>query len=251
MGIFVLNIKKWLKKVNLTFTFLVVHACASSALAAPALTGITLSRTTWNAAADATNTTVTVTPQPAGAMLPACVASSANLLTLGAASATAAQFIINPPAVTTDTTVTISCGGKMVSLMLHPAAVSAQIKDLFYRTDSDGNLAIYFKFARSVSEISGKTKTSFFVAARVPSSIFFRADEWFFLTPNGWSQLINYNLESITYKANQAPEKETYFSILTGLPATNFRILDIDIHFGYMDAEGDFKNMGIIWNKTQ
>jgi hypothetical protein len=248
-----LNIKKSLKKANLIFAFLVVHACASSALTAPALTGITLSRTTWNGASDAANTAVTVTPEPAGAVLPACTTSPANLLTVGAAYPIAAQFIINPAAVTANTTVTITCGDKTASLALRAAVIPAQIKDLFYRTDLNGNLIIYFQLARSLSEIAGKTKTSFWVAARVPSNGFFLPeDQWFFLTSNGWSHLSSsQDVELLAYKNNQVPEIETYFTIPAGLPETDFRYLNVDFYFGYMDAEGSFKNMGVIWDGTQ
>lgn len=248
-----LNIKKSLKKANLIFTFLVVHACASSAFTAPALTGIMLSTTVWNAATDTTNTTVKVSPQPAVAALPVCTANSTNLLTVGPASATEAQFIINPVAVTENTTVTIVCGGKMASLVLQPAVLPAQIKDLFYRTNSDGNMNIYFQLARSTSEIIGKTKTSFWVAAQVSATFspFYYEDSWFFLTPDGWSTLITSSPQSVAYKINQIPEKATYFTIPTETPEADFRYLNIKIYFGYMDDDGIFKNMGVIWDGTQ
>lgn len=229
------------------------HTCAgSTGTTAPALTGITLSPTTWSGVTNAANTTVTVKPEPAGATLPACTASPANLLTAGAASATQAQFSIIPTAVTAvNTKATINCGGKTASLTLQPAnADVVQIKDNLPSVDLSGNLVLNFKLARPAADIVGKTKTSFWVAARIPTDgFFFTQDQWFFLTPNAWEQMVLPNPSLVAYKTNQTPKTETVLVSPINLPKSLLTEFNVEIYFGYMDAEGGFKNMGIVWKK--
>lgn len=229
------------------------HTCAgSTGTTAPALTGITLSPTTWNGTTNAANTTVTVKPEPAGATLPTCTASPANLLTAGVASATQAQFSIIPTAVTAvNTKATINCGGKTASLTLQPAnADVVQIKDNLPSVDLSGNLVLNFKLVRPAADIVGKTKTSFWLAARIPTDgFFFTQDQWFFLTPNAWEQMILPNPSLVAYKTNQTPKTETALVSPINLPKSLLTEFNVEIHFGYMDAEGGFKNMGIVWKK--
>ncbi len=227
----------------------------------PTLTSISLSRTTWNAATDTNNTSITVTPQPAGAVLPACTSSNANVLTAGAAG----QFVVNPAAVTSDTTVTVTCGSKTASLVLKAATTNTpQIKNLVTNVpDDNGNLQIKFDFVRTTTEVAGKTDTSFWVAARIPAQtlqngFFFREDEWFFLlpstasNPNPWVQLSLPNPATVAYTTKDGAQAVTTpFNIGTGLPAELLKSFSVDIHFGYMDAGGTFKDMGVIWDKTK
>jgi hypothetical protein len=218
----------------------------------PTLTNISLSRSTWNAATDINNTTITVKPTPLDATLPTCTVSPANVLTAGTISATEAVFSILPSAVTEDTTVTINCGGKIADLTLQAIDPNAaQITDKVSSIDENGNLVLNFKLTRPDTELAATNQTNFWVAALVPKTGFpFSEDDWFFLTPNGWTWLTLPHPPSVAYQLNQTPTAETSFSILTGLPKIDFEYFNAELYFGYMGADGVFKNMGAIWKKN-
>ena len=44
-------------------------------------------------------------------------------------------------------------------------------------------------------------------------------------------------------------EAETDLSSPTNLSSALLAEFNAEIHFGYMDAEGGFKNMGVVWKK--
>ena len=117
--------------------------------------------------------------------------------------------------------------------------------------DANGNLSLSLKLVRTQADISGKTTTSFWVAARIPANgFFFREDDWFFLTEQGWKQLTVFNTESIAYKNNQLVKLETLLNVPLGLKPEDLSAFDVEIHFGYRDAGDDFKNMGMVWSKN-
>ena len=124
---------------------------------------------------------------------------------------------------------------------------SAEIKDYVASTDANGNLVLNFKLKRPASETQNTNRTSFWIAAYVPAG-FLPQDAWFFLTPTGWQQLLSSNPYSVAYRNLEAAAPEKVFTISTGLPLTEMRNFNAQLHFGYMGSDGQFKDMGMIWS---
>lgn len=241
------------------------HTCAGSdggsVVVPPALTGIALSRTSWNAATDAANTAITVTPQPAGAVLPTCTPSLPNLLTAGPASATGAQFVINPAALTATTAVTVTCGDKTATLNLQPADTVAlvQTKKL---TAVDGLAQLAVTLKHTDAELAANTKVNYWVVAMVPRGFpFFVQDEWFFrsaLDTGGfeWKQLTaSLDVAPLIFKKAEHPylfttTKLQSLTIPLGFSAVEFKNLGIKIDLWYNQNDGGYQRVGTIWDFT-
>lgn len=134
-----------------------------------------------------------------------------------------------------------------------PVPNAAQILDKVPSADTAGNLVINFKLKRPDTELVATNKTNFWVAALLPKTSFpymNDEEEWFFFTPTGWMQQNSPNPLSVAYQINQVPTAETSFRIPTGLPQAIAEYFNAELYFGYMGADGAFKNMGIIWKKN-
>ncbi|MDD2608163.1 MAG: hypothetical protein PHX60_00510 [Giesbergeria sp.] len=220
----------------------------------PTLTAIMLSPSTWKIGTNSGSITVTPvgTNNPA---LPANCSSNSPLVTLSQPSdGQTAKFSVTGT-VATETPVKITCGDKEETLTLQPADPNAaQILDNVPSADTAGNLVINFKLKRPDTELVATNKTNFWIAALLPKTSFpymNDEEEWFFFTPTGWMQQNSPNPLSVAYKINQTPTTaETSFRIPTGLPQAIAEYFNAELYFGYMGADGAFKNMGIIWKKN-
>ena len=152
--------------------------------------------------------------------------------------------------ITQSVTQTLVCGTIRKTLTILPPDNGVRVEKSAPTTDAAGNLTLNVKLIRPDAEIAGKTKTSYWVAARIPKDgFFFSDDEWFFLTPRGWEMLTLPLPNTVVYQADQAVKTETPFTIKTDLPAADLGHFNVEIHFGYLDVGGSFQNKGIIWKK--
>lgn len=230
----------------------VEYTCAGGSTT-PTLTDIALSPSTWKIGTNSGSITVTPvgTNNPA---LPENCSSDSSLVTLSQPSdGQTAKFSVTGT-VATETSVKITCGDKEETLTLQPADPNAaQILDKVPSADTAGNLVINFKLKRPDTELVATNKTNFWVAALLPKTSFpymNDEEEWFFFTPTGWMQQNSPNPLSVAYQINQVPTAETSFRIPTGLPQAIAEYFNAELYFGYMGADGAFKNMGIIWKKN-
>lgn len=113
--------------------------------------------------------------------------------------------------------------------------------------DARGNLVFKFTLKRPASETEGTNRTSFWIAAHVPAG-FLPQEAWFFLTPNGWQQLLSPNPYTVAYQNSQAAQPEKIFNIPVGLSPTDLRNFNAQLYFGYMGSDGKLKDMGMIWS---
>lgn len=228
-----------------------MHTCEGSENPGNALKDVTLSPSSTLQVGSAI-TFLTINPNPADATLPACVVEdSANVYV--SIDNTTRKISLLPAAsnLTSSTTQTIACGSVRKTLTVLPADNGVRIVKSAPTTDGNGNLVLNLKLIRPESDVAGKSKTSYWVAARIPADgFFFKEDEWFFLTPHGWDVLTLPNPNAVAYQANQAVKTETSFTISTDLPAADLGAFNVDLHFGYQDEGGNFQNKGAIWSKN-
>lgn len=236
------------------------HTCAGSSGGTPTpLTGITLSRAVWNAATDANNTTITVTPQPAGAVLPTCTSSLPNLLTAGPVSATGAQFIINPTALTATTPVTITCGEKTATLELQLAGTVAvvQTKEL---TAVDGLAQLVVTLKHTDAELLlANTEVDYWVLGTPTAFVYAGTNELFFLSALDaggfeWKYFSpSLNFAPFLFKKALRPYSLTTtklqnLTIPLGFSANDFKDLGVKVDLWYNQKNGGYHRVGTIWD---
>lgn len=197
-------------------------------------------------------TSLTLLPNPSDATLPACtIEGSANVYVSIDNASKKVSLLPAASNLTASTTQTIACGTIRKTLTILPADNGVRVVKSTPTTDGNGNLVLNLKLIRPESDVAGKSKTSYWVAARIPADgFFFKEDEWFFLTPQGWEVLTLPNPNAVAYQVNQAVKTETSFAISTGLPAAELGAFNVDLHFGYQDEGGSFQNKGAVWSKN-
>lgn len=190
---------------------------------------------------------ITLAPSPSTATLPTCTVEGTAYVGIAANKITLLASASN---LTATTNQTIVCGSFRKTIAIIPSNGS-RVEKLASTTDASGNLVLNVKLVRTASDIAGKTTASFWVAARIPTDgFFFTEDEWFFLTPQSWKQLVLPNPNSVVYESNKAVQQETTFAIPLGLTASDLAAFNVEIHFGYADTGGVFQNKGAIWTKN-
>lgn len=135
----------------------------------------------------------------------------------------------------------------------NPGPTGTTVEKLLPTVEEGTNfLALNVDLKRTAPDIAGKTGTTYWVAGRVPKNgFFFREDEWFFLTPQGWQEMKIPNPFLVSYLKDETPpaEKKEFRNIPLSLPADVLGTFGVEIYLGYMDNGGEFKNVGIIWKK--
>lgn len=221
------------------------------------LTGIALSASSWKAGA--ASNTITVTPEPVGATLPACNSSNTSLLGVTQASnGQSAVFTVNANAVTDTANVTVTCGTKSATLNLQPAGTVAVVnpEDVVLSRDENGKAQLAVTVHHTDAEAAAKATVDYWVAALIPSDLpFFGQDEWFFLsslTEGGyqWKQLENsFDVGSVSFQQNGTIfNKVKKLTIPLGFEAAEFKRIGAKIYLVYSQKGGDFREVGVIWN---
>ncbi len=243
------------------------HTCAGSSGGTPTppeLTGITLSRAVWNAATDANNTTITVKPQPAGAVLPACTASPSNLLTAGPASPTEALFNIIPSAVTAATpAVTLTCGSQSQTLDLQPVGTVATLQNTVVPTEVDGKAELQVILKHTDAELEANTDVTYWVAASVPQQFpFFNQNEVFLLaslSEGGFAWKVfekSFDVNTVIFDKKTSPynavvTKQQKIKIPLQFSINQFKQLGIKIHLFYSQNGVNIHQVGsTIWDAS-
>lgn len=208
------------------------------------LTGVAVSPTsTLDVAAPQT---LTLLPEPSTATLPACtVVGSTPYVTI-----TGNQVTLAPAALSLDSLKyqVISCGTVTTTITIKPGN-STRVEKAAPTTDRNGNLVLNLKLVRPASEVAGKANTTVWIGGKIPKDgFFFTEDEWFFLTPQGWTMLTVPNPQTVAYQTNSA-RTETTYTIPTDLPAADLGHFNVELYFGYVDDNGVFQNEGVVWKK--
>ncbi|WP_461466593.1 hypothetical protein [Melaminivora sp.] len=229
----------------------------------PTLTGINLSAATWAAGQ---STTITVTPVPAQAALPACTSSHPSLLpAVQGSDGSTARFLVNAGAVTTTTDVVLTCGGQSKTIKLSATPVVSNIatispQDVQITADAAGNAVLKVKIKHVDAEIGATRRVNYWVGALLPGGGFFDAeDTWFYLVGNSvansyqwmWDLAVPSPLLVAFAKDKPLTEVTQELTIPLAFKREEFVPFGFTFHFGYQVSGDVFKKMSYIWNPAQ
>lgn len=207
------------------------------------LTAISLSAPTLNVG---DNTTVTIIPVPANAILPAgCKAFDAsgtltNLVIIN--DNTTVSLSAAALSRSTSVDLKLTCGSASTDLRLN-------VQPSFTETvDANGNLVVELQMPAKTTDLG--SRVNIFVAARIPSYGYF-GDSWVFKTGLGdWVVLLSgiTRESSVVFKSEGALGASTFLRVPIGFPKADLNSFGIELHWGYrVQPDGEFVNLGKFW----
>lgn len=210
-----------------------------------ALTGIALSSDTLNAGV--TSVALTIQPQPSTAALPQCTASNSGYLTVSGSQISLGALAAGLTAIRTET---VTCGTFTKTVTIKPAGSFATVATEV-TTAADGKLTLRLTLKQPVADVAPGITTNVFVGAYLPPGVLFgNQAKWFFKTPTIWSEVNGLDISALAFSRNQASAVEKVYTVPLEFSASDFKAFGIEIHFGYVNSNGVFVNLGKVWSAT-
>jgi hypothetical protein len=203
---------------------------------APTLTGLTLSSSTI---AQGSVGSVSIAPLPSNAVLPSCSVLSSTGSALLRISGNTVSLTEASGSLTSNTTVTISCGGIASPLTITVPATTTTV-------DASGNLVIHYTLRPRATDVgkSGRVVIGLLSPA-IP--LFKQADNWYFLTSGGWRSFLLMDvvsLDSLSYQAFPRLNETVELVLPLGVSKRDANALGVMLYVGYYTGDGVFKNLG-------